>query len=64
MKKTYLTPAIKVKEIGTEDLLAASPTDINDVTGNGNQQSKENFFMTDDVESQIVSTYNAWEVDE
>ena len=63
MKKTYLTPAIKVKEIGTEDLLAASIS-INNENGNGKQQSKENFFMTDNVESQIVSTYNVWEVDE
>ena len=49
MKKTYINPQIQVVVMKmNQQMLAGSPTGVNDTTGNGTQLSREFDFDFDD----------------
>ena len=50
MKKTYINPQIQVVKIQIQQMLAGSPTGVNDTTGSGTQLSREFEFDFDDEE--------------
>lgn len=57
MKKTYTAPAIKVRKIETESILAASNPTVHDETGSGEGTAKSNAFGNEDYNNLNV---NVW----
>lgn len=63
MKKNYIAPSMKVREIDMESLMAASPTGLTENPDGTLSQHVDNSGETVDG-SATLSNYNAWSLDE
>lgn len=64
MKKVYITPQMKVREIDTEDILQAS---LNNEEGDKQQHAKPHFIDETASSASYANqegTWNAWESEE
>lgn len=58
MKKTYIQPAMRSKELGTEEMIATS---LNDEKGDGVQKVQGLELETEDASSSLPKAANVWE---
>ncbi len=58
MKKTYIQPAMRSKELGTEEMIATS---LNDEKGDGVQKVQGLELETEDASSSLPKATNVWE---
>lgn len=59
MKKTYIQPAMRSKELGTEEMIADSMS-VNEEKGNS-QHAKSFELETEDASSSLPKAANVWE---
>ncbi len=59
MKKTYIQPAMRSKELGTEEMMAGSDLQINNKPGD--VQRVQGLVETEDASSSLPKAANVWE---
>lgn len=59
MKKTYIQPALRIKELGTEEMIAESM--IHEGTGDGIQKVPGLRPESEDESSTLPQAHNLWE---
>lgn len=61
MKKTYIQPTLRIKELGTEEMIAGSDPNTHEGTGDGIQRVPGLRLESEDESSTLPQAPNLWE---